>query len=317
MIVDIILIAAVLLLLFIIAMMYENTALTTTKYEICSERLPKEADGTDFVVIADLHNNQFGPQNAKLYHKIDELHPDFIIIAGDLFIGREYNYDYAYEFLQHISIKYPVYYAYGNHEQKVEQQETAKQSSHWEVKKKNREGITHDHRVIKTFAEYSEKVKKLGVHLLNNQEICLSYGKDKNVRIFGGTIDLEYFNRFQRPVMNCTYLNQCFGACKTSDYQILIAHNPMYFEQYAEWGADLVLAGHVHGGMVRIPFLGGVISPQMEIFPKYDAGLFTKQMGKRKSHMIVSRGLGIHTLKIRLFNRPELVHVVLKKNEET
>lgn len=314
MLIDIILIFAVLLVLFVIAMIYENKSLMTTEYEVCSTRLPKEADGTNFVVIADLHNNQFGQKNSDLIQKIDELAPDFIIVAGDLFIGREYNFDIAYEFLLRLAAKYTVYYSFGNHEQKVEEYEAKQLDIHWNVVKRNRKGSRRDTRQIKTFAQYTRMVRHLGVHILNNEAMIRPVGGEKNLRIFGGTIDLEYFKRFHRPPMNCNYLNSCFGEGMQKDYQILIAHNPMYFETYAEWGADLVLSGHVHGGMVRIPFLGGVISPQMEIFPKYDAGMFTTKVSGHTATMIVSRGLGIHTLKIRLFNRPELVHVTLKKN---
>ena len=82
-----------------------------------------------------------------------------------------------------------------------------------------------------------------------------------------------------------------------------MAHNPDYFEEYAAWGADLVLSGHVHGGMMRLPILGGVVSPAFKLFPKYDGGLF--QQGK--STMILSRGLGMHTIPIRIFNPGELI----------
>lgn len=87
----------------------------------------------------------------------------------------------------------------------------------------------------------------------------------------------------------------------------MIAHNPEYFPAYAEWGADLVLSGHVHGGLMRLPFLGGVIAPSMKLFPKYDGGVFEEH----GSTMILSRGLGTHTLPIRIFNPGELVVIRL------
>lgn len=311
MIIYIILILAVLILGFILLMRRETRALTVTDYTVCSQRLPMEADGTDFVVIADLHNNQFGTDNEYLIQKIDEIHPDFIIIAGDLFVARDYTFDIAYDFLVKVSKKYPVYYSYGNHEQKVEEYEN-KLADGWTIKK-SAAREEDDTRQIKTFAQYIELVKRIGVHILDNEGVRYPVGNGKNLCVFGGTIGLEYFRRFHRPEMTCGYLNQCFGQCNQNDYQILVAHNPMYFDAYADWGADLVLSGHVHGGMVRIPFLGGAISPQMQIFPRYDAGLFEKKVADHTTTMIVSRGLGIHTLKIRVFNRPELVHVRLKK----
>ena len=79
---------------------------------------------------------------------------------------------------------------------------------------------------------------------------------------------------------------------------VLLAHNPLLLDSYAGWGADLVLCGHVHGGLVRLPFLGGVLSPERKFFPKYDKGLYEKDGTK----MYVSGGIG----KPRLWNPPEI-----------
>ena len=93
-----------------------------------------------------------------------------------------------------------------------------------------------------------------------------------------------------------------------SKCNILIAHNPDYFEEYAKWGADLVLSGHVHGGIMRLPFLGGVIAPSYKLFPKYDGGVF--HIGK--STMLLGRGMGSHTIPFRFFNPGELYEVTLR-----
>ena len=97
------------------------------------------------------------------------------------------------------------------------------------------------------------------------------------------------------------------GHSDNSRYQVLIAHNPLYFPQYAAWGADLTVSGHVHGGIIRLPLLGGVISPAIVLFPKYDGGKFEID-GK---NMILSRGLGTHSIHVRMFNPCELciIHV--------
>ena len=97
------------------------------------------------------------------------------------------------------------------------------------------------------------------------------------------------------------------GPVREGEYGILLAHNPAYFEAYASWGADLTLSGHVHGGIMRLPWLGGVLSTSLTLFPKYDGGEFCR--GERR--MIVSRGLGSHTVPIRIFNPAELVVVEL------
>ena len=108
--------------------------------------------------------------------------------------------------------------------------------------------------------------------------------------------------------MDAAYLKRLLGKPSAGEYNILIAHNPDYFPAYAEWGADLVLSGHVHGGIMRLPLLGGVLSPALRLFPKYDGGLF--QEGG--STMILGRGLGSHTIPIRIFNPGELIVVTLE-----
>lgn len=103
--------------------------------------------------------------------------------------------------------------------------------------------------------------------------------------------------------MDGGYLEDTLGRMDTNYYNILLAHNPAYFEDYAKLHPDLVLSGHVHGGLVRLPFLGGVISPALKLFPKYDGGKFVQG----DSTMILSRGLGIHSVEFRMWNPAELV----------
>ena len=91
-------------------------------------------------------------------------------------------------------------------------------------------------------------------------------------------------------------------------YQILLAHRPETLTQYAQTGIDLVFCGHAHGGQFRLPW-GGVIAPNQGFFPKITAGIY-RQDG---TQMVVSRGLGNSWIPIRLFNRPEVLLVTLRR----
>ncbi len=91
--------------------------------------------------------------------------------------------------------------------------------------------------------------------------------------------------------------------------QILLAHEPQYIRNYEQSGVDLVLAGHTHGGQFRLPFLGGLVAPDQGMLPKYTSGAHSFH----NTTIIISRGLGNSTVPLRLFNRPELVMVTLKK----
>lgn len=303
----------ILLIGFLIAIVigaYENKKLVTTHYVVTSNRLPEGFLGHKFCVLADLHNNSFGNCNELLIAAIDKIAPDFLLIAGDLIIGNEIcNYDIAIGLLEQLAKKYPIYYAYGNHEQKVVKYEV--QAASLQTMKKN---ATHGR--CTSLTQYETHLKNIGIHILKNESLEYALPSGETIEIIGGLIDLDYFKRRNRPTMSNDYLEQLLGKNQKEHYQVLIAHNPMYFEEYAMWGADLVVSGHVHGGMVRLPFLGGVISPQMKLFPKYDAGLYTTKYQNHKSSMVVSRGLGIHTIKIRVFNRPELVCIQFGRKEK-
>ena len=121
--------------------------------------------------------------------------------------------------------------------------------------------------------------------------------------IYGYVPDWKYYGHGRTPQMPVQEMKETLGEPAENAYRILLAHHPAYFETYAAWGADLTLAGHLHGGMVRIPGMGGVISPGWTLFPKYDHGIYHIE----EKRMIVSAGLASHTIKLRINNPPELV----------
>ena len=105
------------------------------------------------------------------------------------------------------------------------------------------------------------------------------------------------------PSMPSDYIEKKAGKADPDHFQILLAHSPLYFDACAKWGADLTLSGHFHGGTIRLPGLGGVMTPQYQFFLPWCAGIFEKQ----GHYMAVSRGLGTHSINIRLNNRPQLL----------
>ena len=131
-------------------------------------------------------------------------------------------------------------------------------------------------------------------------------------------IDRKYYERFGVRPMDPGYLKTILGEPDERYYNILLGHNPDYADRYAQWGADLSLSGHVHGGIARIPLyregkwrLCGVLSPNIRFFPKYDCGSFS--FGDRT--VLVSRGLGMHTIPIRFLNPGELMVLNLVPEE--
>lgn len=238
-----------------------------------------------FAFLSDLHNHSYGKNNEKLLTAIDEAKPDFIVSAGDMLVAKPgHSMETAIQLMRDLASQYPVYYGNGNHEYRLR---------------------IYQKKYGDMYQKYKEVLDSCGIHHLANEKKILSFGKRK-INICGLEIDRKYYKRFEKTAMEDAYIESEVGK-KPNLFTILIAHNPEYFPQYANWGAELTLSGHVHGGIVRFPKLGGLVSPQLRLFPKYDGGVY-KINGK---YMILSRGLGTHTIPIRIFNRAELIIIDL------
>lgn len=271
--------------LFCVAVIIADTHRFVVKETVLhSEKVKQD---TTFVVLADLHNKSFGKGNTRLLEKIREAHPDMILLAGDMLNAKPgADFDETAEFIKKLADEYPVLYGIGNHEHRLE--------------------LYPD--VYGTmYEEYWSALKHENIVPLVNAHVEFS---KRGICVFGAQIDKRFYKRFKIQQMEQGYLTGLLGEPKKELFTVLLAHNPDYFESYAAWGADLVLSGHVHGGIVRLPFLGGVLSPACRLFPKYDGGLYERE----KSTMLLSRGLGSHTIPVRMLNPGEL-HVVTLKRE--
>ncbi len=268
---------------------YERKALTVETVEITSEKIKSSRR---VVFLSDLHSNEFGRDNEKLLAAIDSCRPDAVLSGGDMMVSRrgEADTEVALALFKQLSGKYPVYCGNGNHETRM----------NW-----NRESYGHK------YQDYKYALLKMGIIFLENGSAWL--GPD--IRITGIDLGSRFYKKalFHRlPEMKREYIEKKAGPVpEGSFFQILLAHSPLYFETYADWGADLSLSGHFHGGTIRLPFLGGVMTPQYQFFLPCCAGIFQKE----KRWMAVSRGLGTHSINIRLNNRPQLLVIDLKPEE--
>lgn len=275
----------VLLILLIIYVIFESRGYRTVTYNINSEDY--KGAPLRFVFLADLHNVVYKPDNKPLLDTIDELKPDFIVFGGDMVTsGWDISFDYSktLEFISALTKKYSVYYAPGNHEEKFD----------WE---RYRFPTQYDD-LIKALSEY-------GVNYLDNEEILIP---EHNLRIYGLRLSHKYYAKFKKMYLEDDYLSNIFGQVDPENFSVLIAHNPEFFDTYSKWGANLVLSGHVHGGIVSLPFIGGIIAPGIKLFPQYDAGLFYKN----DSLMVLTRGIGYHCIPVRIRNKAEVVCINLQ-----
>ena len=148
-------------------------------------------------------------------------------------------------------------------------------------------------------AELQNGLQQYGVVTLQNESVAISVGKSPFYLI--GIDDTHLAN---------STLQTITSQLPHDFLQILLAHEPQFLDRYTVAGVDLVLCGHAHGGQFRLPLINiGFIAPGQGLFPKYTAG----QYSGGQTTMIVSRGLGNSVIPVRVFNRPEIVTVVLSK----
>lgn len=293
----------VLFILVILRSLYECNNISVTDYIIDVPNLTKDHS---FAFIADIHSKQF--KSNKLIDRLKALDVKEVIIGGDMIVGKAINNDNGKECLEQLISNFKVYYVYGNHETRI---------------------IDRKIPDISGFLPFVEKQERDGrLTLLNNKCITLFEDKEINgeqknksskattIKLWGLELGDEFYHK-KRPKK--LEVKDVKGKLKGIDeggddiYNILICHKPDYFFTYAQSGANLVLAGHNHGGIVRIPILGGIISTSFKLFPKYSAGLYVES----ESKMILTRGIGTHTINFRLFNKPEIVRVKLQCDANT
>ena len=255
-----------------------NTALMTNAVAISSSRIPAAFSGFRIAQVSDLHNAEFGKNNAELLKLLSESRPDIIVITGDLIDANHTDVGIALGFAQESVRIAPTYYVAGNHEVASQQYDTLKAG-----------------------------LEEEGVIVLEDEAISLERGGE-TISLIGladpdFTVKGEMFG--EAPVMVSAKLKNLNDG--EGKYTIMLSHRSELFETYVNCGIDLVFAGHAHGGQFRLPFIGGVIAPNQGLFPKYDAGLYTDG----GTNMVVSRGIGNSIIPLRFNNRPEIVLVEL------
>lgn len=257
-----------------------------SKFEIHSPKLCDEWKKTRIVMLSDFHDNSYGLDMKTLIGKITELAPDYIMVAGDIYNGdAKSTNENAKEFMVCLAAKFPIYYGLGNHEYRT---------------------MIYPGDYPGLYKKFEEMIAKTGITLLCNKTVKIKRGTS-TMAVHGLMIDRSYYRKFKRKAMPDGYMEELLGTPDDGEFNVLLAHHPSYFPQYAKWGADLVFSGHVHGGMARLPVVGGVIAPNYRLFPKYDRGRF--EAGS--STMILSAGIGTHTINLRPFNPAEIVVVDL------
>lgn len=245
--------------------------LEISRYEVASQKLPESFDGFKIVQLSDLHGAEFGEDGMELVEKVKELEPDIIALTGD-FVTDEGDLAAVEKLAARLVKLCPVYFVSGNHEF----------GSGLAIKVRN-------------------ILERAGVKYLSNEYLTISRGEDEI--LLGGVEDpLAYAD-----MLSPDELAQKMNDAAPDAFKILLGHRNYWMTEYPELPVDLIFCGHAHGGLIRIPGVGGLIGTDRRLFPDFDAG----EYNNGRYTLIVSRGLGNSVPIPRVFNRPEIVCVEL------
>lgn len=245
--------------------------LEISRYEVNSKKLPESFDGFKIVQLSDLHGAEFGEDGMELVDKVKELEPDIIALTGD-FVTDEGDLAAVKKLAGRLTELCPVYFVSGNHEF----------GSGLAIKVRN-------------------ILERAGVKYLSNEYLTISRGEDGI--LLGGVEDpLAYAD-----MLSPDELAQKMNDAAPDAFKILLGHRNYWMTEYPELPVDLIFCGHAHGGLIRIPGVGGLIGTDRRLFPDFDAG----EYNNGRYTLIVSRGLGNSVPIPRVFNRPEIVCVEL------
>ncbi|MHB8840820.1 MAG: metallophosphoesterase [Candidatus Aquicultor sp.] len=262
----------------------ENNSLELVTFELHFKKLPDKFGNYRIVQITDLHNKEFGPNQRDLVAMVKSARPDLIVVTGDLIDRKRYGKGPSLSLLTQLKRLAPVYFVTGNHEW-------------WSGR----------------FDELSQDIKNAGVTILQNRHVEITRGGESLYLVGIDDIAKQYGINHDDPFAEDHFiggeLNEAMAGLSSNDFKILLAHRPERFPVYALHGVDLVFAGHAHGGQVRPPFSGAIVTPDQGFFPNYSDGVYRQA----SSTMVLSRGLGVSTIPFRLFCLPEVIVVVLKK----
>ena len=255
-------------------LLWGNCSLQTTETALVSPALPPAFDGLRIVELADLHGRVFGRGSRRLLAAVRRAEPDLICIDGDLF---DEHTDLAMlpPLLRGLCAIAPVYYVTGNHE--------------WRVP-----GLR----------DILAQMRACGVTVLQDDWRVLRRGED--ALVLAGTDDPCGPAERKTPAELIADIRAEAGEAA---FLLLLTHRNDQLPQWSALGVQAVLAGHCHGGVVRLPFVGGLFGTDRRLFPAWDAGLYRQG----ETALYVSRGLGYTNVHFRLFNRPEVAVIVLRR----
>ena len=263
---------------------YNN--LTVNEYTVQSAKM---SGSLNFVVIADLHDHSFGKDNQKLVDRVLTQKPDAVLMVGDFINKDSSDYEEFMALVEQLSERVPVYFSWGNHEL----------------------GYVELHAEV-DLVTFEKQLTDAGVVVLDKryQDVEIA---GQTIRI-GGMYDyafaLDSTNSCSPDTMDPEVYRFLTEFQESDDiFKLMLAHRPDSFvlgKASQTWDIDLVVSGHMHGGQVVLPFLGGVVGGDQGWFPEYVHGLYQKD----KINIFITSGLGSSKKALPRFNNPPEIAVL-------
>ena len=256
-----------------------------TSYSLIHQKIPKELSGYRIALFSDVHNCADEAVRAWTVRQLAKMRPDAVLVPGDLILKHRADREErpglgeALQLVRAVAKDHPVYLSAGNHEARLRRTSEAE------------------------YRAFTKQLESYGARWLENERVFLADGA---LCLTALDLPLGYYND-RSLTLQTEELPQWIGSPSRA-FNILMAHTPNFFPAYASWGAELTVSGHIHGGVIRLPFAGGLFSPYLTLFPKYDYG----QFDLNDKTMIVTSGLGQHSLPVRFRNPLELVLITLR-----
>ncbi len=260
----------------------ERQRLVITKLELKSDKIEKDMT---IVQLSDLHGHVFWPHNYRLVRQIKQQKPDAICLTGDLITASKSSSERVLKLLDDLALDCPIFYIRGNHELAISM-------------------------YVDWMTDYEHALQQRGVTILENEKVTLN-----GISIYGMEVPLSAYQYVPSPIMKKLGVrNQSYKSLTPTpdEFSLLLSHTPLIEDILASKTFDVILTGHMHGGIVRLPKVGGLLSPERRFFPKYSGGIYEVF----DSTLVVNRGLGCGmSMPLRVNNPPEIVALTLRKQD--
>jgi hypothetical protein len=253
----------------------DNATVAITKYEIKSNKIPKSFDKYRIALITDFHDSKNFDQ---IITQTEKVKPDVILLGGDIMNMHTKNSENSLKLLLGLKKISPIYFITGNHE--------------------NFNKNYYDN--------FSNDLENLKIPVLSNKTILLKKNEDQ-ITLTGMKDPYLQDNEIENSKFIDNFRQYTKKEVNSRKYNILLMHRANVFPFIADLNYDLVLSGHLHGGIVWFPIIGGLFSPDLKTPPTYTSGIYNIKNAK----MIVSRGCDENPNRIRVFNGPEILNIEL------